>query len=73
MKPLQDIVQICEGKKACEDQLTQLKELVSNNQELRAYQLLLGNFKWLKSEQIDIDLKELCQLAGFKGIRIDKD
>ena len=72
MKPLEDIIKICEEQGACENQLTQLKELVSNNQDLQAYQLLLGNFAWLKSEQIDIDLKELCQLADCKGIRIEK-
>ena len=70
MKTLKEIYELCEQANACKEQINPLSQFIEEGKEVEAWQILLGNYKWLVNKNILIeeDKKEVCELAGNVGV-----
>ena len=70
MKTLKEIKELCKQANACKAQINPLSQFIEEGKEVEAWQILLGNYKWLVNKNILIeeDKKEVCELAGNVGV-----
>jgi antitoxin component YwqK of YwqJK toxin-antitoxin module len=67
MKTLKEIYEKAIQHKPCGSQITQFKKAIDAGEELRAWQMLLGNIIWLRDNNIEIDILELYERAHNVG------
>ena len=75
MKTLKEIYELCKKANACKEQINPLSQFIEEGKEVEAWQILLGNYKWLVNKNILIeeDKKEVCELAGNVGVRFHEN